>query len=101
MLRQITARWVVVGIALLAPVSLAFVGIRTEPSGRKIVVPNVLNTRLEDAFMRLRKVRLRVRIPQTFESPPNSGMVVLSQEPDPGTRVRVGSAVTLRVGGGS
>ena len=101
MLRQITARWVVVGIALMAPVSLAFIGVRTEPSGRVIAVPNVLNTKLEDAFIRLRKAGLLVTIPQTFSNPPNSNMMVLGQEPDPATRARVGSVVTLRVGGGS
>jgi beta-lactam-binding protein with PASTA domain len=101
MLRQITARWVAVGIALTAPASLAFVGWRAETSGRTIVVPRLLDTRLEGAFVRLRKAGLVVKFAQTFRDPPNSGMIVLSQDPGPGSRVKSGSVVTLRVGGGS
>lgn len=99
MLRQFSARWwLIVGIALLAPPSLAFVAEREHP--REVAVPRVTNTTLEDAFVRLRRARFVVRFAQTFTHPPNSGMLVVAQDPDPGSRVAVGSVVTLRLGGG-
>jgi beta-lactam-binding protein with PASTA domain len=66
--------------------------------GRNVAVPDVRGRPEEDAVAVLDNAGLRAPVIRIRVSSPGQDGIVLSQTPAPGTRVPLGSSVTLRVG---
>ncbi|MDX6642839.1 MAG: eukaryotic-like serine/threonine-protein kinase, partial [Solirubrobacteraceae bacterium] len=91
-------RWALATLLVLGLVALGILALTGAFSAEKVAVPNVVGTSLSTAATVLENKGFHVQTQQVISDQPRD--TVLRMDPQPGTKVKKGSTVTLRVSNG-
>jgi serine/threonine-protein kinase len=91
-------RWALATLLVLGLLALGILALTGAFSTEKVAVPNVVGTSLSTAATVLENKGFHVQTQQVISDQPRD--TVLREDPQPGTKVKKGSTVTLRVSNG-